>query len=297
MVCVNKKMRGEFVGKTYPKVIELMREEFEVKKTTKYSFCKATGINPTSVERYLCGISEPNQASLEKLADYFGVSVAYLRGEEKGLQVLVPSASMKARIREGSAKTDIETDKTTPTRVIEFFKIAVAESSLTDVATNSGVSVSEINQFMDGIGLPSEETLQKLSEFSGLPTDFFLGKGSCPFGLALNYVVEEIRGFARDQNYIPEQEKLELMEEANNIEKSLKPLANTINDMAVEKQIIYVVATLPKERKVDIQKAVKLAQEIWPHDPKIESRDMLFLLLGLLFGLQDDHIPLTGQKK
>ncbi len=71
------------MGKTYPRVIELLKNEFEVKKTTKYAFCKATGINPTSVERYLCGISEPNQSSLEKLSDYFGESVEWLRGGKR----------------------------------------------------------------------------------------------------------------------------------------------------------------------------------------------------------------------
>ena len=68
------------MGKTYPRVTELLKREFEEKKVSKYAFCKQTGINPTSVERYLCGISEPNQSSLEKLANYFKVSVHWLRG-------------------------------------------------------------------------------------------------------------------------------------------------------------------------------------------------------------------------
>lgn len=68
------------MGKTYPRVTELLKKEFEEKGVSKYAFCKRTGINPTSVERYLCGISEPNQGSLEKLSDYFKVSVAWLRG-------------------------------------------------------------------------------------------------------------------------------------------------------------------------------------------------------------------------
>lgn len=71
------------MGETYSRVIELLKREFEEKKVTKYAFCKKTGINPTSVERYLCGISEPNQATLERLAAYFGVSVAWLRGEAR----------------------------------------------------------------------------------------------------------------------------------------------------------------------------------------------------------------------
>ncbi len=69
------------MAETYPRVVELLRREFEEKKVTKYAFCKQTGINPTSVERYLCGISEPTQPSLQKLADYFKVSVSWLRGD------------------------------------------------------------------------------------------------------------------------------------------------------------------------------------------------------------------------
>ena len=70
------------MGATYPRVVELLRKEFEGKKVTKFAFCKQSGVNPTSVERYLLGITEPTQSSLEKLSDYFGVSVAWLRNEE-----------------------------------------------------------------------------------------------------------------------------------------------------------------------------------------------------------------------
>lgn len=79
------------MGTTFPRIIQLLKEEFEVKKTSKYAFCKKTGINPTSVERYLCGISEPNQVSLQKLADYFGVPVAYLRGEVEAFEIQLSS--------------------------------------------------------------------------------------------------------------------------------------------------------------------------------------------------------------
>lgn len=69
------------MGKTYPRVIELLKKEFEERGISKYKFCKETGINTTSVERYLWGISEPNQRSLEKLSNYFGVSTSWLRGD------------------------------------------------------------------------------------------------------------------------------------------------------------------------------------------------------------------------
>jgi len=70
------------MGETYPRVVGLLKREFEEKKVTKYAFCKKTGINPTSVDRYLCGISEPTYASLQKLSEYFNVSIPWLRGED-----------------------------------------------------------------------------------------------------------------------------------------------------------------------------------------------------------------------
>lgn len=72
---------GAHNDKTPTKVVELLKREFEEKRVSKYAFCKKTGINPTSVERYLYGITEPTKTSLEKLAEYFGMSVSYLRGE------------------------------------------------------------------------------------------------------------------------------------------------------------------------------------------------------------------------
>ncbi len=71
------------MGKTYPRVIEKIREEVPA-KTSRNEFCRRTGINQNSYDRYVNGISEPTQASLEKLAAYFYVSVAWLRGGTVG---------------------------------------------------------------------------------------------------------------------------------------------------------------------------------------------------------------------
>jgi transcriptional regulator with XRE-family HTH domain len=65
---------------TPSRVIELLKGEIP-EKISLNQFCKRTGINPNSVDKYLAGMTEPTQASLEKLADYFKTSVAYLRGE------------------------------------------------------------------------------------------------------------------------------------------------------------------------------------------------------------------------
>jgi transcriptional regulator with XRE-family HTH domain len=68
------------MASTPHKVTELLKQEIPAKISLN-QFCKKTGINPNSVDKYMAGVAEPNQSSMTKLADYFGVPVAYLRGE------------------------------------------------------------------------------------------------------------------------------------------------------------------------------------------------------------------------
>ena len=68
------------MAETPQRVIGLLKAEIP-EKISLNQFCKKTGINPNSVDKYLAGMTEPTQASLQKLADYFNTSVAYLRGE------------------------------------------------------------------------------------------------------------------------------------------------------------------------------------------------------------------------
>lgn len=66
-------------GATYPEVIRLLKEKVAQKGQRTVS--RETGIALLSIQRYLKGIGEPTTATLQKLADYFEVSVADLRGE------------------------------------------------------------------------------------------------------------------------------------------------------------------------------------------------------------------------
>lgn len=66
---------------TFPKVVELLKNEVPT-NISRNEFCRVTGINRNSFDRYVAGLGEPTTATLLKLADYFGTTVAYLRGEE-----------------------------------------------------------------------------------------------------------------------------------------------------------------------------------------------------------------------
>ena len=74
-------MSARLAGKrgTPDRVVELLKNE--VAKTSQAATARATGLTLRGVQNYLKGIGDPTQATLEKLAAYFGVSVGWLRGQ------------------------------------------------------------------------------------------------------------------------------------------------------------------------------------------------------------------------
>jgi transcriptional regulator with XRE-family HTH domain len=71
--------KGRGGGKTPSMVVELLKRKVEEK--SQYAVSKETGLGLATINSYLKGIGEPTTKTLEKLADYFGVSVSVLRGE------------------------------------------------------------------------------------------------------------------------------------------------------------------------------------------------------------------------
>lgn len=69
-------------GITPPRVVELLREV--VSEKSILAVTRSTGLGLAAIDRYLKGIGEPTTATLQKLATFFGVSVAWLRGGEVG---------------------------------------------------------------------------------------------------------------------------------------------------------------------------------------------------------------------
>ena len=66
-------------GVTPERVIELLKKE--VSETSMLAVSHSTGLGLAAIGRYLKGIGEPTTATLQKLADHFGTTVPYLRGE------------------------------------------------------------------------------------------------------------------------------------------------------------------------------------------------------------------------
>lgn len=70
---------GRGCGNTPERIVLKITEE--VARIGQNATAKAIGIPLRSVQKYLKSEAEPTNATLQKLADYFGVSVPYLRGD------------------------------------------------------------------------------------------------------------------------------------------------------------------------------------------------------------------------
>lgn len=58
-------------------------ELLKSKGVSRYQVFKATGVPQSSLSDFLSGKSTPKYENMKKLADYFGVSVEYLLGNEQ----------------------------------------------------------------------------------------------------------------------------------------------------------------------------------------------------------------------
>lgn len=69
---------GQFMYEIFSKLLQL-------KGVTPYKVSKETGVSQSTLSDWKRGISTPKQDKLQKIADYFGVSLEYLMtGKETG---------------------------------------------------------------------------------------------------------------------------------------------------------------------------------------------------------------------
>ncbi len=71
---------GKGSGKTPARVVQVINDE--VAKIGQNATSRAIGIPLYSIQKYMAGIAEPTNTTLEKLADYFERPVEWLRGKD-----------------------------------------------------------------------------------------------------------------------------------------------------------------------------------------------------------------------
>lgn len=73
---------------------EVFKKLMERRGVTPYKVAQETGVAQSTLSQWKVGRSEPKQATLQKLADYFGVSVKYLMtGEDEPQYYIDPETA------------------------------------------------------------------------------------------------------------------------------------------------------------------------------------------------------------
>jgi len=83
--------------KTFPRVRELLQAEVSKFNSVNKVSIK-TGLTNNTIGKYLEGISEPQQETLEKLSEYFKKPVAWLRGETDDESVKISVKNLADRL-------------------------------------------------------------------------------------------------------------------------------------------------------------------------------------------------------
>ena len=111
-------------------IMDLIKE----RKTTAYAVSKATGISSGNFSDWKSGKAKPSQKAIQKIADYFDVSVDYLLGREPssetkkdGSAEALPSAasfssSQKQLVELAESLTDEEIKK-----VLSYIRFVLSE--------------------------------------------------------------------------------------------------------------------------------------------------------------------------
>jgi len=130
--------------KTYSKVTDLLNATIP-EKISRNEFCRITGLNRNSVDRYMAGLGRPSDESLVKLSNYFGVSVSSLRGEREKIEII---------------------QGRTPHRVIELLHAEIpSRISMNKFCQKSGINSLSLQRYMAGITEPNMASLQKLANY------------------------------------------------------------------------------------------------------------------------------------
>lgn len=132
----------------------------QMNNVTAYKVAKATGIDPTILSNWKHGKTTPSASNLKKIADYFGVSLSWLMGDDATLTPLDPPENQRripilGRIPGGApiaAITDIEGyiyyDPPRPTSA-EFVALRVDGPSMEPEIRDGSIVIIRVSETCD----------------------------------------------------------------------------------------------------------------------------------------------------
>jgi len=159
-----------------------------VEKLGVRGLSRAVGISPAIITRYTQGkVGEPSQTTLEKLADYFGVSVAELRGEEELIKVFFDRDKMTSVFKNAAVEisTSADTIKQVGISIILLIQEGASDKQILDEVNGwkrklseinaskkrEGASRIEVNKLPKTLSVKPDEAVKRLKEIMEKATD------------------------------------------------------------------------------------------------------------------------------
>lgn len=134
--------KGRGSGKAPERVVGLLKKAVAEKSQSAVS--KETGLGLATVNALLKGNGEPTTATLQKLATYFGVTVAWLRGEEFSPSVV----DLAERL------------STSPEDVQKYMHVYGG-----DEKDEKKWNVQKLTKFFKALSLPEQQNVAWIAEF------------------------------------------------------------------------------------------------------------------------------------
>lgn len=171
---------------TNDKVVELIKSGVE--KLGVRGLARAVDLSPAIITRYTQGkVGEPSQATLGKLADYFGVSVAELRGEKELIKVFFDRDKMTSVFKNAAVEisTSAETIKQVGISIILLIQEGASDKQILDEVNGWKRKLSEMNaskkkevsplievgKLSKTLSVKPDEALKRLKEIMKKATD------------------------------------------------------------------------------------------------------------------------------
>ena len=148
---------------------------------TQAELGRTLGISQNSISRYERGEKVPNARNMRRLADYFGVSPAWMsgrsddmNGKEEDSEEKEPEPADDGWLKE-MVNEEAHTSSTALPQVLKKLRTD-AGVSLAEVARVTGVHRQSLNTYENGTMYPGFCSLVRLASYYGVTLDYLAGR-------------------------------------------------------------------------------------------------------------------------
>ena len=150
-------------------------------KLRQWGVFKAIGMSRTQYQRYESGMADPTLSQLNKLADFFGVSLDYLVGRTDAPKSIIIPAKVEDSI---SCNNLTRKHSNKKGRVIFQERLQTCRLAQTksrrEISDFFGLSVFTWQSYELGRSMPSADKIAEFADYFGVSIDWLMGRTDKP---------------------------------------------------------------------------------------------------------------------